>query len=242
MGYQRLLLIRKKRTITFHVCLAKNSFNQLFVLFCFLVPFKKQALLKWKLTSPEQDTKQPVNEINLSTVVLNDGESCKDNPPSEPMNVSMEDKQEGPTAVVNDSFNDTEEEIVKEPKYIEDNNPTVDDNPLGESEPISEPAIPDVIDTGPIDVENPVTEEIPTNQDDVQVATISSPKSPEPVVVSCDSNISHDIDTHDASDVSSEKATEQQQQPGDAKTSSGTDTPSQQGKRKKASQLVTSLL
>jgi len=241
MGYQRLLLIRKKRTVTFHVCLVKNSFNQLFVLFCFLVPFKKQALLKWKLTSPEQDTKQAVNEINLSTVVLSDGESCKDNPPSEPMDESMEDKQEEPTADVTNSCNDPvmkEEEIVKEPKYIEDNNPILDDNLMGESEPISEPAIPDITDTVPIDVEKPVTEKTPTNQDDVQMATISSPKSPEPLVVSCDSNISHDIDTHD---ISSEKVTEQQQ-PGDAKTSSGTDTPSQLGKRKKASQLVTSLL
>jgi len=205
-------------------------------LFCFLVPFKKQALLKWKLTSPEQDTKQAVNGISLSTIVLSDGESCKDNLPSEPMDVSIEDKQGGPTADIpdrNDSILKEEEEIDKELKYVEDtsNNPTVDDNL---KEPISEPAVTDGADSGTIDLEKPVTEKMFTNQDDVQVAAISSPKSPEPLVVSCDSNISHDIDTHDVSDISSEKVTDQQQQqPGDAKTGSGTDTPSQQGKRKK---------
>ncbi|XP_065912413.1 uncharacterized protein [Dysidea avara] len=204
------------------------------------LPCKKQALLKWKLTSPEQDTKQAVNEINLSTVVLSDGESCKDNLPGESMDVSSEDKKEGPASDVTVSSNDhilIEEEIGKEPEHAEDRNPTIDDNPNGESEPISEPTVTDAADTGLVDSEKPVSEKTTTDQDDVQVAAISSPKSPDPLVVPCDYNTSHDIDPRDVGDISSEKVTDQQQQPGDAKTSSGTDTPSQQGKRKKVSLL-----
>lgn len=198
-----------------------------FVLFCFLVPFKKQALLKWKLTSPEQDTKQTVNEISLSTDVLSDSEPCKDNLPSESMDASSENKPEGPTTDVTNSISSDpvlkEEEIDKEPKHIEE--PFVDDNSKEEIEPISESTVPNVVET---DSEKPCPEKASTNQDDIQMTAISPPKSPEPLAVSCDSN---DLDSRDAGD-------DKEQLPGDAKTGSGTDTPSHQGKRKKASTIT----
>lgn len=211
------------------------------ILFVALVPFKKQALLKWRTTSCEGDTRQPVNECNETSLVLNETELCEDEKQPiksmEPNEIHEELSNDSKTETLSDfTIPDQEQEITEDystasqEDTIEDIERTchpvpkltcdsVTDNANSSSAVISEKCLLNTATT-----ETSTT--IPTNE--ISTAPPLSPGgSPEPLVVD-DPTASHDnIEINKV-----EKITSDHQQPSDVKTSSGTDTP-QQGKRKK---------
>lgn len=206
------------------------------ILFCCLVPFKKQTLLKWKTTPPEGDTNPCVNECNVTSVVLNENELCEDEKPVNNKSMDSLKPNEIHEELSNDSKTETLSDItIPDQEIAEDNSVASQEDTTEDMERTSEPVSKLTCDSV---VESVAASEkfllstdatLSTVQPQADVASISPPASPEPLVVD-DSAALHECTSRDAGELRTEKISSDQSS--DVKTSGGTDTP-QQGKRKK---------
>ena len=208
--------------------------------FVTIVPFKKQTLLKWRTTPPERDTRLPVNECSVTSLVLNETELCEDEKPIKSMDSSKPNEIHD-ELISNDSrtetLSDTDQDIT------EDNTITSQEDITEDTERTCEPVLSDSFveesDATSILTEKPLhintdTSTAPTNVLATS-ANLSPPGSPDPLVVD-DSVTSHECGSHDP--IKGDK-THTDQAASDVK-SSGTDTP-QQGKRKKVTMSLFSI-
>lgn len=202
-------------------------------MFCCLVPFKKQALLKWKVAPPDKDTRLPVNECS---VVLIETESCEDEKPVESMDSSKPNEIHEELELSNDSKTETLSDFTIPDQEVTDNSIASQEETTEDLERTSDPKLmcDSVVSSDATSEKSlPKTDtSLSTIQSQTDIITVNSaplsPRSPDPD----DPTMSHESASAscDASEIRNEKISSNQ--PSDAKTSSGTDTP-QQGKRKK---------
>ena len=208
-------------------------------------------MLKWRTTPSEEDTRLPVNECSVTSVVLNENELCEDEKPVKSMDSSK--TSELHEELSNDSKTETLSDFtLPDQEITEDNSISSQEDVVEDMERTCEPVVSKLTCASVVesDAASVVTEKpLHVNTDNVSLSTIQPateattastvsvspppPGSPEPLVVDdsatsheCGSSMSHDA----AGEVRSDKLNSDQ--PSDVKSSSGTDTP-QQGKRKK---------
>lgn len=197
-----------------------------------IVPFKKQAILKWKTTPSEGDPTLPVNEHSSTTsVVLNETGLCEDEKPTKHTDSSNDILEE----LSNDSKTDTLSDFTIPDQEEGEDNSGVNQEERSEDLARTHEAISKLICdsvTGS-DANAVVTEKSSPNinmstiQPQTDIITNSSPPgSPEPLTMDESA-----MSSHDASEIiRTEK--NNPDRPSEVKTNSGTETP-QQGKRKK---------
>ena len=242
MVYQHPLRARSKQTILFHVRLVTLVTCDVSLFsFVAIVPFKKQTLLKWRTTPPEEDTRLPVNECNVTSVVLNENELCEDE--EKPVkSLDSSKTSEIHEELSNDSKTETLSDFtIPDHEITEDNSITSQEDAVEDvertCEPVAKLTCDPVVEPDPNSMitEKPLVSSTPSvvqPQTDVITAVTAPlstpPGSPEPLVVD------ELMTSHEPGLVSCDAAGEKLScdQPSDVKSSSGTDTP-QQGKRKK---------
>ena len=172
-------------------------------MFCFviLVPFKKQTLLKWRTTPPERDTRLPVNESIVASMVLNETELCEDDKPIIPLDSSK------PNEIHEELSNDSKTETLSDF--------TIPDQEIDSTTTSQEDAVEDKEHVPKLTCESDATcdvteksllnNNIDSSQTDMVTANLSLPGSPEPLVVDDSStshehtSASHDVALHDPS-------------------------------------------
>lgn len=201
-------------------------------------------MLKWRTTPPEEeDTRLPVNECNVATVVLNENELCED---EEKPDKSLDSSKtsEIHEELSNDSKTETLSDFtIPDHEITEENSITSQEDAMEDVERTCEPVPNPKLTCDPAvepDASSMITEKslvsttpsVVQPQADVMTAVTapvsSPPGSPEPLVVD-ELTASHEPGLVSC-DATGEKLS--CDQPSDVKSSSGTDTP-QQGKRKK---------
>lgn len=201
-------------------------------------------MLKWRTAPPEEDTRLPVNECSVASVVLNDNELCEDE--EKPVkSLDSSKTSEIHEELSNDSKTETLSDFtIPDHEITEDNSIASQEDAVEDvertSEPVSkltcdpvvEPDASSVITekclvSSPPSVVQPLTDVIAATT--APVSPPPPPGSPEPLVVD-ESTASHEPDSTSCDSAVGEKLSSDQ--PSDVKSNSGTDTP-QQGKRKK---------
>jgi len=203
-------------------------------------------LLKWKAALPDKDARLPVNECSVTSVVLNETELCEDEKLVEPMDSSKPNEIHEELELSNDSKTETLSDLTLPDQEVTDNSIASQEETTEDLERTCE-SVPklvcdSVVTSDATSVVTSVVTEKSLPNTDTPLSTIQpqtdvitansaplSPRSPDPLIVD-DPTASHESGSRDASEIKSEKIGSDQ--PSDAKTSSGTDTP-QQGKRKK---------